>query len=145
MFLRGPGPRLLTAAGFRWGPLICYESAFAPYARATANAGADAIVIATDDAWFNGTSEPYQHADAAVVEAVATGRWIVRAASSGISEIIDPHGTIVAELGVGRQGIVIGNVGKGTTTPYDRSGVAWLVAMCFIIVAVSLAVETGRR
>jgi apolipoprotein N-acyltransferase len=141
-FLRGPGPHVLQAAGYRWGPLICYESAFAPYARATANAGSDVLVIATDDAWFNGTPEPYQHADAAVIEAVATGRWVVRAASTGISEIIDPHGSIVTQLGVGEQGIVIGDVGKGITTPYDRDGVGWLLAVCFILVASGLG--TGR-
>ena len=89
-FVPGPGPHLLPAAGYQWGALICYESAFAPYARATANAGADALIVATDDAWFGGTGGPYQHADVAVVNAVSTGRWIVRGADTGISEIIDP-------------------------------------------------------
>ena len=77
-FVAGPGPHLLGAAGWQFGTLICYESAFAPYARATANAGADALIVATDDAWFGGTTGPDQHADIAVVTAVATGRWIAQ-------------------------------------------------------------------
>jgi len=133
-FLRGPGPHLLPAADSTWGPLICFESAFAPYARATANAGADVLVIATDDGWFAGTTEPYQHADAAALQAVATGRWVVRAASTGISEIIDPHGEVVAKLGVGRRGIITGDVGRGITTLYDRYGIAWLLALSLIAV-----------
>jgi len=144
-FLAGPGPHVLSAGGYSWGPLICYESAFAPYARATVNAGADVIVIATDDAWFNSTPEPYQHADIAAVQAVATGRWIVRAASTGISEIINPHGVIVSALGVGQRGIVMGNIGQGIQTPYDRYGAAWLITLCLVVLASGIIVARVRH
>lgn len=137
-FLSGPGPHLLAAAGWQWGTLICYESAFAPYARATANAGADALIVATDDAWFGGTNGPYQHADVAVVTAVATGRWIVRGADTGVSQIIDPRGTIVAQLGLGRQGIVVSDIGRGIVTPYDRFGIAWLLVLALGVVVAGL-------
>jgi len=137
-FLRGPGPNALPAAGLSWGPLICYESAFAPYARATANAGADVIVVATDDAWFDHTPEPYQHFDASVIQAAATGRWIVRAAATGISAIIDPHGTIVTQLGLHQRGVIVASVGRGYATPYDRYGEAWLLYACLITVSLSL-------
>ncbi|MDQ6767186.1 MAG: apolipoprotein N-acyltransferase [Candidatus Eremiobacteraeota bacterium] len=137
-FVSGPGPHLLPAAGWWWGTLICYESAYAPYARATANAGADALIIATDDAWFGGTSGPYQHADVAVVDAVSTGRFVVRGADTGISEIIDPKGTIVARLGLGEQGIVVGDIGRGTVTPYDRHGVFWLLFFALLALLAGL-------
>ncbi|MDQ6766894.1 MAG: apolipoprotein N-acyltransferase [Candidatus Eremiobacteraeota bacterium] len=134
-FLAGPGPHLLSAAGYQWGTLICYESAYGLYARATANAGADAIIMAADDAWFSGTSEQYQHADITVIEAVSTGRWIVRSADTGISEIVDPNGSIVAQLGLDQQGIVVADIGRGIETPYDRYGVGWLFALSFIALA----------
>lgn len=137
-FLSGPGPHILNAAGMAWGTLICYESAFAPYARATANAGADAIIVATDDAWFGGTSGPYQHADAAVVGAVSTGRWIVRGADTGISDIIAPDGAIVSSLGLGRQGVVVADIGRGVVTPYDRFGIAWLLALAVAAIVAGL-------
>ncbi len=137
-FAPGPGPHLLPAAGYQWGTLICYESAFAPYARATANAGADALIVATDDAWFGGTGGPYQHADVAVVNAVSTGRWIVRGADTGISEIIDPKGAIIARLGLDQQGLVVGDVGRGFITPYDRFGAAWLLALALGVLVVGI-------
>jgi len=148
-FRPGPGPHLLPAAGFWWGMLICYESAFAPYARATANAGADAFIIATDDAWFGGTSGPQQHADFAVLEAVSTGRWIVRGADTGISMIVTPKGRVVALLPVGAQGVIVSDVGRGFVTPYDRFGSAWLLALAALAilaaVARSRAIATGWR
>lgn len=137
-FSSGPGPHLLSAAGFQWGTLICYESAFAPYARATANAGADAIIVATDDAWFGGTGGPYQHADVAVIDAVSTGRWIVRGADTGISDIIDPKGTIVSRLGLDQLGIVSADIGRGIITPYDRYGVVWLLGLALVALAAGL-------
>ncbi len=144
-FRAGPGPSLLAADGHRWGPMICYESAYATYARATANAGADLLMIATDDAWFSGTPEPYQHADAAVISAVATGRWVVRAASTGISEIIDPNGNVIARLGVGQRGLVFARVGNGFVTAYDHFGIVWLVVLSCVYLAVSLVrVRSGQ-
>jgi apolipoprotein N-acyltransferase len=128
-FSAGAGPRLLPAAGFLWGALICFESAFAPYARATANAGADAIVVATDDAWFAGTTGPRQHGDIAIVDAISTGRWIVRGAATGISMIISPKGDVIAELPMGTSGTIVGDVGRGIETPYDRFGIMWLLLL----------------
>lgn len=135
-FSAGAGPRLLQAAGFQWGVLICYESAFAPYARATTNAGSDALIVATDDAWFGGTAGPDQHADIAIMDAVSTGRWVVRGADTGISLIVDPRGKVVALLPVGQQDVIVADVGRGVETPYDRFGIAWLLVLAaFALIA----------
>jgi apolipoprotein N-acyltransferase len=129
-FSSGPGPALFDAAGARFGPLVCYESAFAPYARAIANAGADVLVIVTDDAWFGDTSGPYQHAEMSIVDAVETGRWVVRGGDTGISEIIDPKGRVVASLGLSESpGVLAGEVGKPVDAPYVRWGIWWLLVL----------------
>lgn len=137
-FGSGPGPTLLAGDGLEWGVLICWESAFAPYARDTANAGADAIIVATDDAWFGTTGGPYQHADIAAVDAVSTGRWIVRGADTGISEIIDPKGNVTAILGLDQQGVLAGDIGRGLVTPYDRYGFVWLLGVSVLVVIAGL-------
>ena len=127
-FSSGPGPALFDAAGVRFGPLVCYESAFAPYAREIANAGADVLVIVTDDAWFGDTSGPYQHAEMSVVDAVETGRWVVRGGDTGISQIIDPKGRVVQSLGLSdTAGVLAGEVGKPVDAPYVRWGIWWLL------------------
>jgi apolipoprotein N-acyltransferase len=142
-FSPGPGPHLLPAAGFWWGTLICYESAFAPYARATANAGADALVVATDDAWFGGTNGPPQHADVAIVDAISTGRWVVRGADTGISMVVSPRGEVVAQLPLGIKGTIVANVGRGISTLYDRFGIAWLLALSVIAIVTAAVVRSG--
>jgi apolipoprotein N-acyltransferase len=137
-FVQGPGPTLLRAGGMRLGVLICYESAFSPYAREVVNAGADALIIVTDDAWFGHTSGPYQHADMAVVDAVQTGRWVVRGADTGISEIIDPKGNIVTQLGLDEAGIVTASIGPPIDAPYVRWGVLWLLVVALVALVAAL-------
>ena len=137
-FSAGPGPALFDAAGVRFGPLVCYESAFAPYAREIANAGADALLIVTDDAWFGDTSGPYQHAEMSIVDAVQTGRWVVRAGDTGISEIIDPTGRIVQTLALGMSGVLAGSVGAPVDAPYVRWGAWWLLVPAVVVLAFGL-------
>ena len=128
-FSSGAGPVLFDAAGLRFGPLVCYESAFAPYAREISNAGADALVIVTDDAWFGDTSGPYQHAEMSIVDAVETGRWVLRGGDTGISEIIDPKGRVVGSLGLSTSGVLNGVIGAPVGAPYVRWGIWWLLVL----------------
>jgi apolipoprotein N-acyltransferase len=142
-FIPGPGPTLLTAAGMRFGVLVCFESAFAPYAREVSNAGADALIIVTDDAWFGDTSGPYQHADMAVVDAVETGRWVVRGGDTGISAIIDPKGTVVARLALDNLGIVEGSIGPPVDTPYLHLGALWFLILALAALVTALLPSSG--
>ena len=131
-FFPGPGPHLLTADGVQAGILVCYESGFASYARATANAGASALVIVTDDAWWGDSAGPYQHLDMAVIDAVQTGRWVVRGAATGVSAIIDPAGRFVKLLPLDVTGTIVAPIGAPVETPYDRFGALWLVLLALV-------------
>ena len=64
----------------------------------------------TNDAWFGDTVAPYQHLAMARMRSVELRRPMVRAANAGISAIIDEWGEVVAELGLFRKGILMGQV-----------------------------------
>lgn len=85
----------------RLGILICYEIIFPGLARQAVREGAELLINLTNDAWFGETAAPYQHFSEAVVRAVETGRWVVRAANTGISGIIAPSGEVVAQTKLG--------------------------------------------
>ncbi len=81
------------------GPLgvqICYEIIFPDLSRSLAASGARLLVNLTNDAWFGATSAAYQHFSMAVLRAIETRRYLVRAANTGISGFIDPAGRIKA-------------------------------------------------
>ncbi|UCD24183.1 MAG: apolipoprotein N-acyltransferase [Gemmatimonadota bacterium] len=75
-----------------FGVLICYESAFEELTRRYRNQGVDFIVNISNDAWFGGTTAPYQHEAHAVMRAIENRVAIARAANNGISEFVDPLG-----------------------------------------------------
>lgn len=133
----GPGGSALGV-----GPLICWESAFSDHAVADARAGADVLLVATDDAWFGTTAGPYQHAQIAQMRAIETGRWVLRAASTGISGIIAPDGRFTAATRLNEQTTLTGVVGAGVPTLYDRLGSPPL-ALAFALL-IALAAFAGR-
>ncbi len=91
-------------------PLICFESAFPQILVKRLKEGGDLIVIATNDAWFGKTSAPYQHFQMAIVRAVEGRRFVLQAANTGISGIIDPLGRIQRKSDLEREEILSGEV-----------------------------------
>ena len=90
---------------------------------------ADFLLQVTNDAWFGQRVGPYQHLAQARMRAVEQGLPMVRAANTGISAIIDPHGTIVDSLPLGQAGYVQADLPAPLPpTPYARTGDRpWLI------------------
>ncbi len=134
-FTQGHGPQIdpLTHAGM----LICWESVFGDIAIEEARAGAAFFAVATDDAWFGTSDGPAQHAQATTLRAVETGRWIVRAAATGISGIVGPDGDWRARSALETQTTIVGNIGAPVGTPYVHLGPqpVGLAALAFIVLA----------
>lgn len=134
-----PGQRLRTLevqGAPPVGPLICYEIIFPGAVLEPGNRPAWFLNV-TNDGWFGGTPGPYQHFLQARVRAVEEGLPLVRAANTGISAIVDPHGRIVASLELGQAGIVEGDLPQALAeTPYGRLGdwIFWaaVVATCTV-------------
>ncbi|MGQ9455588.1 MAG: apolipoprotein N-acyltransferase [Armatimonadota bacterium] len=126
------------------GTAICFESIFPAVTAKEVRNGASLLVVITNDAWFKRSQAARQHLMMARLRAVETRRYVVRAASTGISAIIDPQGHIVSQLGIFRRGIVRGSViPSKVLTPYVRFG-DWFAYVC-IVLATSLAIFRARR
>ncbi len=107
-FARGEGPGLIELPlGLGWaeregrtqiGPLICYEDIFPRLARRSVAAGAEVLVVNTNNGWFGEGAAAYQHAAHSVLRAVETRRPVLRAGNSGWSGWIDECGLIRAVL-----------------------------------------------
>jgi len=74
-------------------PQICYEiifSGFMPHPKNEARA--KWILNQSNDAWYGNSIGPMQHANMSRYRAIEEGLPIIRAASNGISAVIDPYG-----------------------------------------------------
>jgi apolipoprotein N-acyltransferase len=81
--------------GRRFGVSICYEAIFPDLLREFTVRGADLLVNITNDGWYGRTSAPHQHFAMAVFRAVENGKYLVRAANTGITAVVDPRGRVL--------------------------------------------------
>ncbi len=86
---------LLHAASQPLGVSICFEDAFARDVRRDLPE-ATLLVNVSNDAWFDGSFEPFQHHAIARMRALESGRFMLRATNTGISSVIGPKGEEMA-------------------------------------------------
>ena len=122
-YTAGAGPVVLNLGRFgKVLPLICYEAVF-PQGVNAAPERADWILQITNDAWFGVWTGPFQHAAQARLRAVEQGLPLVRVANTGVTEVVDAHGRVVAALPFGTSGALDAALpGALPPTPYSRFG-----------------------
>jgi apolipoprotein N-acyltransferase len=131
----------------RFGSPICYEIIFPDLVRRFVKNGADFLVTITNDGWYGPTSAPHQHFAIAVFRAVENRRFLLRAATTGVSGIIDPWGRVVQKSKIMTAAFLTGTVTpRRGQTIYTRYGdvFAW-VSLTLTLVAFILAFFLGTH
>jgi apolipoprotein N-acyltransferase len=140
-FTPGSDLALAPVDGHPAGAFICYEAIFPELVRGFAAGGAEMLVNLTHDAWYGRTSAPHQHLAMAAFRAVENGKYLVRAANTGITAVIDPRGRILEQTPLFERTVLVRDVPwvRGQTF-YARHGdvFAWV---CFAAAA-ALVVAT---
>ncbi|MBI3565863.1 MAG: hypothetical protein HY079_11745 [Elusimicrobia bacterium] len=117
------------------GVQICYDLDFEDGPRRVQSLGAEILAVPDIDPREWGAWQHRQHSAMSAARAVETGLWVVRAASSGLSQIVAPDGTVRAELEPLTSGVVVGTafLTKGGTL-YTRAG--WVLPrLCLLLTA----------
>jgi len=124
---------------------ICYEVIFPSLMRQAVQGGSELLTTITNDAWYGNSSAPYQHFQLASMRAIEQGRYLARAANTGITGVVDPYGRVVQQTTLFEPAVVVEEVRFLTDrTIYSRIGdVVAYAAMA--LVAVSLIVIRPRR
>ena len=133
-FTAGSGYYPLTMGDKKIGVLICYEGILPSAAREYKKKGSQLLVNITNDAWFGATSAPFQHFSMAVFRAVETRFYLVRAANTGVSAIVDPRGEIVAGTNIFERAAIKGKVKySNIQTIYAEYGDIVVLVCCLLV------------
>ncbi len=140
-----PGTEATTGRvdGHAIGGFICYEAIFPGLVRRFAAEGAELLVNITNDAWYGTTSAPYQHLAMASFRAVENRRYLVRAANTGITAVVDPWGRVREKTRLFEATVLVAEVPfVSGTTFYTRHGD--LFARICLALALALVAATLR-
>ncbi len=122
------------------GVLICFESIFPKLASGMVGNGANILAVITNDGWFGRTSAPYQHFDMAVFRAVENRTFLLRAANTGVSGIVNPTGRVITKSALFTRTALVEDVGlrAAPLTFYTRHGELFSI-LCLITSLIILA------
>jgi apolipoprotein N-acyltransferase len=122
-FSAGDAAVVLPVDGHLVSTAICYEIVYPALVRQFVRSGSELLTTITNDAWFGPTSAPYQHFAQASMRSIENGRYLVRAANTGITGIVDPYGHVTARTGLYESAVVVGEARfLKVTTIYARTG-----------------------
>lgn len=119
----GINPAVLDIAGTRVATPICYEVAYDYVGRDAVDQGAQLIIVPTNNAWFGESEMSYQQLAMARLRAVEHSRAVVVSATSGVSAIVEPDGSVTQSTSEFTAASLVGRVPlRDTTTLSDRLG-----------------------
>jgi apolipoprotein N-acyltransferase len=144
----GRGDGLLPGGPVPIGDVICFEVAYDGLVRSSVAAGAQLLVVQTNNATFGHTAETYQQLAMGQLRAVESGRTVVQAATTGKSAVIGPDGGIRLESGpLYRSEVMVARVPVRTATTLATRVGAWpeyLLAIAAALGALAVAVRDRR-
>jgi apolipoprotein N-acyltransferase len=128
-FEPGTDPVMLPVGDHLASTAICYEVIFASLIRQFVVQGSELLTTITNDAWYGRSSAAYQHWEQASMRAIEGGRFLARAANTGVSGFVDPYGRVLQKADLFTQAMLVADLRfLQTRTVYSRIGdsVAWL-------------------
>jgi len=141
----GQPNRLLSRPAGPIGVAICYEIADGTALARASSEGAGWLLASAN-------LDPYppllqaQFLALARLRAIETGRWLVSAANTGPSVLVDAAGRLRDRLPAGRNGSAVFSLRpRSQLTPYDRWGEAPLLMLLAIALVLILRRPPGRR
>jgi apolipoprotein N-acyltransferase len=148
-FAAGSSVGVLPAGPVRLGNVICFEVAYDGLVQDPVRAGADLLVVQTNNATFGYTDESTQQLAMSRLRAVETGRSVVHVSTVGVSGIIAPDGSFLQRSGLFTQEVLQARVPLRTgLTPAVRLGRApelVLSALGLVLAAAGLLAARRRR
>jgi len=129
------------------GIAICFDTVFPDVVRELARQGAKIIAVPNTDPPSIGYLLHHLHAAFLPIRAIENKVAIVKADLTGLSQVIEPDGRVVAEAPLDKPVVLEAKlrvVRPTTTTPFTRFG-DWFVYFCAIMAAVLLILGFAGR
>lgn len=144
----GDRPGVFDAGPARLGVGLCFDVAYDDVFTSATRAGATLLAVPTNNAWYGHSEMSYQHLAMSQLRAVEHGRSVLVSATSGVSAIVQPDGSITQHTQQFTAETLHAEVPlRSTMTLATRLGgiPTWLLAMLGVGAVAFTLRRTGRR
>jgi len=144
-FSAAGAPATLGGDGARIGVGVCYEILYPGLVREeVGRLDANLLVTISNDSWYGRAGAQEQHFAGAVLRSVETNRYLLRAAITGISGIVDEKGRTLGQLARDTPGILRATARlESAETVWTRWGY-WLPRLADVLAAAVLLFGLAR-
>jgi len=117
------------------GVVISYEVFFPERARSAIRSGGRVLLVPTNASSYQDAQIPAQEVVVARLRALETGRWVVQAAPTGYSAVIDHEGRVRSLSGLGGAEVLRAEVDlrTGRTLFVSFGSAPWVVAALLVL------------
>jgi apolipoprotein N-acyltransferase len=143
----GTGPAYVDLQdGTRLSVVISWEVFFAGRVREGVKAGAEAVLNPTNGASYTGTIVQTQQVASTRLRAIETGRWVVQAAPTGFTAVVQDDGTVRQRTSVSEQRVLYDTIElRDGRTWYVALGDGPFIAALLLVLLVALIGARTRR
>jgi apolipoprotein N-acyltransferase len=137
--------QLARAGAHNVGMMVCYESMYTESALFSAHAGAEILVILSDDAGMRHAAIAWTHAEQARMRAIEVGLPLVRAGQVGVTYATDAYGRVLGRMDSWESGELTRDVPlNNIETPYRKMGRGWTAVWAVLAVVPLLRRRSTR-
>jgi apolipoprotein N-acyltransferase len=138
----GRGAGVLETGVGRLGVLVSYEVFFEGRARDAVRADAAILLVPTNASSYRDAQVPAQEVAAARLRAIQTGRWVLQAAPTGYSVVVDHDGRVLQSSPLGLPSVLRGTVQlRSGDTPWTVIGSVPVMAVAGLGLLLGLLVN----
>ena len=146
--IAGTTPAVLELPdGRRAAVAISWEVFFGGRVREGVKEGGGFIVNPTNGASYTGTIVQTQQVASSRLRTIETGRWVVQAAPTGFTAVVDPDGDVIERTAVSERRVLRADIEIRTgRTWYVRLGDrVWIVVLVVVLLAGHVALRQATR
>jgi apolipoprotein N-acyltransferase len=132
-FVAGDEPGTLDLGPVTVADVICFDVAYDAAVRDAVKQGGEIITVQTNNATYGRTGQVPQQWAISRLRAIEHGRTVLVASTSGISGVVAPDGTVIAQTPEFVQDVVVERVVARTETTIATRAGTWLEATLAVV------------
>ncbi len=120
------------------GSIICYDQLFEDISMDATSAGAQIITVSSNDSWFTSSAAPYMNNAQSQLRAIENGRYVIRAANTGITSSITSKGEVTDSIPMLEEGMLISEMHlNNRKTLYTSTGTLFVTLLFVVFIGIA--------